>query len=337
VPSGPDGRATGTLELPGASDRAAPGRGEPGRSPGPPPRRQARLSRRARERLLAYGFLSPIVAMVGLLMAYPMYVAIDLSLRGGRATNLRRLGDQPLTLDNYVEVLTDPALLSDLWRSGVYTVGVVLPAFALGLGLALLLNKAFPGRRLLRPLVLLPWAVPGIVVSAGFRWLLDASFGVLNYLLRSVGLLSENVAWLADGRTAMVAVVIPTVWKFYPFFTLVLLAALQAVPGVLYEAARVDGAAPWQQFRNITWPALRSPAALAIVITGIGVFREFDFIFPLTGGGPDDATQTLAIRIYNEAFEFFEMGTAAALGMVTTFIAGAVLLAAGRSVRRGFT
>ncbi|MBK1784293.1 carbohydrate ABC transporter permease [Prauserella cavernicola] len=302
------------------------------RTQGPPKRRRTRAQR---DRLFAYGMLTPTLAAVGLLMAYPIYIAINLSFRGGEIADLQNLGQYPLTLGNYVDVITDPKLLGDIWRSIVYTVGVVVPAFAIGLGLALLLNKTFPGKRIVRPLALLPWAVPGVAVAAAFSWMLDGSFGVINYLLRSVGLIDANVAWLANADTAMTAVIIPTVWKFYPFFTLVLVAALQAIPSDQYEAARIDGAGPWQQFRYVTWPALRAPSALAIVITGVGVFREFDFIFPLTGGGPDDATTTLAVRIYNEAFEYFTFGASAAIGVVTMVIAGALLLAAGRSVREG--
>ncbi|MFR9725550.1 carbohydrate ABC transporter permease [Streptomyces sp. MS19] len=311
-------------------DAAEPGTRPPSR-PSPALRREHR-----RRSLFAYVTLSPTLAVVGLLMAYPLYVAIDLSLRGGQISDLLNLEQNPLTFDNYGDVLTDPGLVNDIVRSMVYTLGVVVPAFAIGLGLAVLLNKAFPGRRIIRPLVLLPWAVPGVVVSAAFSWMLDASYGVVNSLLRSTGLIDGNVAWLADPDTAMVAVILPTIWKYYPFFVLVLLAQLQSVPGELYEAARVDGASPLRQFTHVTWPAVRTASALAIVITGIGVFREFDFIFPLTGGGPNDATQTLAIRIYNEAFQFFEMGTAAALGIVTMAICGALLMAAGRSVRREF-
>ncbi|MGP4115147.1 carbohydrate ABC transporter permease [Streptomyces sp. 4N509B] len=306
------------------------------RPPAPPEPSPALRREHRRRSVFAYLTLSPTLAIVGLLMAYPLYVAIDLSLRGGQISDLLNLEQNPLTLDNYGEVLTDPGLVSDIVRSIVYTLGVVLPAFGIGLGLAVLLNKAFPGRRIIRPLVLLPWAVPGVVVSAAFSWMFDASYGVVNYLLRSVGVIDGNVAWLVDSNTAMVAVIVPTIWKYYPFFVLVLLAQLQSVPGELYEAARMDGASPLRQFVHVTWPAVRTAAALAIVITGIGVFREFDFIYPLTGGGPNEATQTLAIRIYNEAFQFFEMGTAAALGIVTMAICGALLKAAGRSVRREF-
>lgn len=299
----------------------------------PPPKR-TNITARKRDRRFAYVMLSPTLVVVGLLMAYPFYIAIDLSLRGGNVRNLAGVSDLPLSWGNYVAVLTDSGLLADIWRSAVYTLGVLAPAFFLGLLLALLLNQKFPGRRIFRPLVLIPWAIPGVAVSAAFVWMFDASYGVVNYLLRTVGLIDENIAWLADADTAMFAVIVPTIWKYYPFFTLVLLAALQAIPGEQYEAAQLDGAGTWKQFQHVTWPAVRTASSLAIVITGIGIFREFDFIYPLTGGGPNEATQTLAIRIYNEAFQFFELGLAAALGVITMAIAGSVLLAAQRFIRQ---
>lgn len=307
-------------------------RGAPGRR-GLRLRRRPAPPQRRRDTIFAYATLTPTLAVVAVLMAYPFYIAIDLSLRGGQVRTLDGLGALPLTLANYVQVLSDPGLLADLARSAVYTLGVLIPAFAIGLGLALLLNRAFPGRRVIRPLVLLPWAIPGVAVSAAFGWMLDASYGVINSVLRNLGIISENIAWLADPRSSMVAVIIPTVWKYYPFFTLVLLAALQGIPREQYEAAQLDGANAPRQFRYVTWPALRTASSLAIVITAIGIFREFDFIFPLTGGGPNESTQTLAIRIYNEAFQFFELGTAAALGVVTMVIATAVLTLFTRALR----
>jgi multiple sugar transport system permease protein len=294
------------------------------------------LSLRARERMLAYGLLLPALLIVVIFMAYPLYIVVDLSLRDAETMTLSELTNQPFTLGHYRNLLQDLTWVRDLWRSVVYTVGVIAPAFGLGVGLALLLNELFPGRRVLRPLVLLPWAVPGIAVAAGFRWILDSSYGVANYLLRSVGLISGNLDWFVSRDTAMLAVIIPTVWKYYPFFTLVVLAALQTVPADLYEAARVDGAGPVRRFRHITWPAIRSSAVLALIIGGLGVFREFDFIYPLTGGGPNGATQTLAIRIYDEAFRFFNLGDAAAIGMLTVAICGVVVLAMGRTMRREF-
>lgn len=250
--------------------------------------------------------------------------------------NFAQIGQLPLSLRNYAEVLSAPETWRGVWLSVVYTVGATVPSFVLGLGTALLLNRRFPGRRLFRTLVLLPWAVPGVVAAVGFLWILDASYGVLNYALESVGLISEGVAWFSDPDTAMFAVILPTVWKGYPFFTLALLAALQSIPDELYEAARVDGASPFSQFRYITWPGIRTTAVLTIVLIGLWVFREFDFIYPLTGGGPDGATETLAIRIYNEAFGFFNMGVAGALGILTLLIAAVFVLILYPKMREDF-
>lgn len=277
--------------------------------------------------LLAYGLLIPALAVVGVFMAYPLYIALNLSLRAGRIMNFARIGEMPLTLANYAQVLTQSTIWRDVWLSLVYTLASTGFAFAIGLATALLLNQRFPGRRWLRTLVMLPWSVPGIVATVGFLWLLDSSYGVVNYLLRSAHLITSDLGWFADPRTAMVAVVLPTVWKGYPFFTLMLLAALQSIPVELYEAGQVDGAAPLSLFRHITWPGIRNTAYLALVLNGLWAFREFDFIYPTTGGGPAGATETLAIRIYNEAFSFFHLGSASALGVMTLLLAAAAVLA----------
>jgi multiple sugar transport system permease protein len=174
------------------------------------------------------------------------------------------------------------------------------------------------------------------MVSIVFLWLFDASFGVVNYALRSLRLISTDVAWYTNESTALIAVIVPTVWKAYPFFTLTLLAALQSIPANLYEAADVDGASAWQRFTNITWPGIRGPAVLALILNGLWTFREFDIIFAATGGGPAKATETLGIRAYNEAFGYFYMGRAAAIGVLMLTIALAFVLIARRELRKEF-
>jgi multiple sugar transport system permease protein len=194
----------------------------------------------------------------------------------------------------------------------------------------------FPLRRWLRSLMLLPWAAPGVMVSIVFIWLFDSSFGVVNYALRSLHLISTDVAWYTNESTALFAVIVPTIWKAYPFFTLTLLAALQSIPGNLYEAAHVDGASAWQRFTHITWPGIRGPAVLALVLNGLWAFREFDIIFAATGGGPAKATETLGIRAYNEAFGYFYMGRAAVIGVLMLGIALAFVLLSRRQLSREF-
>jgi multiple sugar transport system permease protein len=289
-----------------------------------------------RSRWVGYALLAPALLAVGFLILYPLYLVIALSFRQGKTLNVLRLSELPVGLANYRTIFASDATWHSVFVTVVYLAGTIVPAFLIGLGTALLLNRAFPGRRWLRSLILLPWAVPGVIVSIVFLWLLDGSFGVVNALLRQAGWLTTDLAWFANEDTALAAVIVPTVWKAYPFFTLTLLAALQSIPSHLYEAAVVDGATRWQSFRHITWPGIRASAALAAILNTLWALREFDIIYLTTGGGPDRATETLAVRIYQEAFAFFRMGTASALGVLTMVMAMLLVLMSIRTIRREY-
>jgi len=289
------------------------------------PARRRRVSLARRQSRLYWAMLAPALVLGGSLILYPMYLALDVSFSDVGMVTLDALGEAERTLDNYTKLWQDSRVRESLLLALVYTFGATIPAFVLGLVTALLLNKRFPGRRILRTLVLLPWAVPTVLAAIAFLWILDASYGVLNYVLKSLGIINENIAWLASTDTSMIAVILPTVWKIYPFFTLIILAALQAVPGDLYEAASVDGAGALRQFWSITWPVIRPACWLSIILQGLWTFREFDIIYPMTGGGPADSTNTLAIKVYNEAFNQFNMGFASALGILT-MVVGAIAI-----------
>lgn len=289
-----------------------------------------------RSRWVGYALLAPALAAVGFLILYPLYLVIATSFRQGRTLNVLRLSELPFGFANYRTIFASDATWHSVFVTVAYLIGAIAPAFLIGLGMALLLNRAFPGRRWLRSFILLPWAVPGVIVSIVFLWLLDGSFGVVNALLRQAGWLSTDLAWFANEDTALAAVIVPTVWKAYPFFTLTLLAALQSIPSSLYEAAVVDGATRWQSFRHITWPGIRASAALAAILNTLWALREFDIIYLTTGGGPDRATETLAVRIYQEAFAFFRMGTASALGVLTMGLAILLVLMSIRTIRREY-
>ncbi len=289
-----------------------------------------------RSRWVGYALLLPAISAVGFLVAYPLYLVVATSLRQGKSLNVLRLSALPLGVGNYRVVLASDATWHSVWITLVYLLGTIAPAFLIGLVTALLLNRAFPGRRWLRSFILLPWAVPGVIVSIVFLWLLDGSFGIVNALLRDAGWLTTDLAWFATDDTALAAVIVATIWKAYPFFTLTLLAALQAIPASLYEAAQVDGAGAWQRFRFVTWPGLRPAASLAVILNTLWALREFDIIYLTTGGGPDRATETLAVRIYQEAFAFFRLGTASALGVLTIGLAALLVLASLRPLRREY-
>lgn len=291
---------------------------------------------RVRERGFPYVLLSPPALLVLGLIAYPLVLVVEMSLREGKAMNITALGQEPWSLDNYVNVLTDGDTYHSLWITAIYTIVSTVVSMLIGLGTAMLLNRRMPGRRLLRTLILLPWAVPGVVASVVFLFMLDGSYGVVNWVLRSIGLVDHGPQWYFDPATALIAVIAPTVWKGFPFFTLILLAALQSIPDELYEAARVDGAAQLTQFRYITWPAIRGTCVLGLILTGLWTFHAFDLIYPLTRGGPDGATETWAIRIYNEAFGFFHPGSASALGILATVLALVVVASVFPIMRRQF-
>ena len=269
-----------------------------------------------RERMIAYGLLTPAFLLVAGLVLYPLWTVFVTSLREGRAPNVARLDRLPLGFGNYSRVLQDEVVWQAAGRTLFFAVGVIGPAFCIGLALALLLNRDFPGRRTLRSLMLLPWAVPGVVAALAFLWMFDASYGVVNALLRNAGFGGGDIAWFSTEATAPWTVLLPAIWKCFPFFVLTLLAALQSIPVALYEAAKIDGANALQSFRHVTWPGIRGAAVLAVILQTLWVVKDFDIIFATTGGGPSRATQTLSLLIYEEAFQFFRLGNAAAVGVI---------------------
>lgn len=312
-----------------AIPRRAAGRPVPGR-----PRRPARLGAVGRSRLFYLALLAPAVVLGLFVIGYPLYLIIDASIRNVGLPNVAALNLAPVTNANYTGLASDPLFRQALWVSLLYTLGGTFPAFLIGLGTALLLNRRFPLRRIFRTLILLPWAVPAVVCSFLFLWILNASYGVLNYMLLKAHLISGYIPWLASLHWSIVGVIIPTVWKSYPFFTLLILAALQVIPKELYEAAKVDGAGRWVTFRKVTWPGIQNAAYLALVLQLLWTFREFEIIYPITAGGPANSTQTLAIYLYNEVFQFFHMGYASALGVVTIAICVVLVVAMFPLLRR---
>lgn len=291
------------------------------------PRARTRLRSAARNRLYALALLTPAIVVVLLVIVYPLFMAAQISFYDVRIFRADRGLSGDLGLANYRDMVANPAFWRSLRVTLYYVVWGVLGSFAIGMFTAVLLNLSFRGRALARVLMVLPWPIPGVVAATVFTWMFNASFGVVNYLLLRLGLVAEPVQWFTQAGPALLAVLLATIWKGYPFFTISLLAGMQSIPRELYEAARVDGASALQQYRFITLPALRPVIGIALVIATLWQFRVFDIIFVMTGGGPSGATETLAIQIYREAFQYFQMSYAAAVGMVTLLLSiGATFL-----------
>ena len=262
--------------------------------------------------------IAPAGLIMGVLLAYPVLRGITLSFFDTRL--LRYAQGRFIGLDNYVRLASDPYFWNSVWVTLVYSAAVTASTYAVGLGLALLLNRRMPGRGLLRTIIIMPWAIPEVVAVLIFVWLLDAQYGVINYVLVEAGLLRAPAAWLSDADLAMPALVLVTCWQQFPLAMLILLAGLQTVPRELYEAAMSDGAGRWAVFRHVTMPGLRSVNLVLVLMLVLNSFRRVTVIYAMTAGGPARATETLSILTYNTAFQYQRLGYAAAVGTMLLLI-----------------
>ncbi len=223
-------------------------------------------------------------------------------------------------LGNYIRLAQDPVFWLTLWNSVVWVFGSVVLQFIVGFAAALLLHQSFPGRALLRTLTLLPWIIPGVVVGLIWEWLYQPNYGLINDILLKAGWMHNPVAWLSSPDLAMPAVVFTNVWRGIPFFAIMLLAGLQAVPEELYEAARIDGAGVFARFWHVTLPLLRPIIVVATATRIIWTFNYADLIFVMTNGGPANATQITSSYTLMQAYSNLDFGYAGALSVVLLLV-----------------
>ena len=270
------------------------------------------VKKRAR---FAYFMILPSMVSITLLTLVPLLDGLIVSIQSqdlARPNPTRFVG-----LAHYSRALIeDEDFWSSLGRTLIWTVGSVVGAYCLALSLALLVNIDIQGRKFFRALFLLPWVVPEVSTALLWKWLYGDEFGILNFILKSLGMINSPVLWLADPALAMPSVIAVQIWKLYPVMFIVLLAALQNVPKELHEAATIDGANSRQRFWYITLPFIRGTSVIITLLASIWSFQNFDIIYLLTGGGPAGATKVLATLMYQKAFWGSEMGYAAAIGVL---------------------
>jgi multiple sugar transport system permease protein len=256
-------------------------------------------------------YLSPALAIIATVLIVPLVVGISYSLRKFSAFKSEFVG-----LGQYRAMLSDntlhEALVNTLW----WTAGSLFFQFFLGLGLALLLNRPFVGRKLVQGLVFLPWAVPTFLTGLTWAWLFNPVIGPLPHVLYALGIQSAPVTILADPATAMWGPIIANVWFGIPFFAITLLAARKAIPNDFYEAAAIDGATAWQQFTQVTLPFLAPTIAITVMLRTVWIATFADLIFVMTEGGPAGSTNTIATYIYVSAFKALDKGYASAIAVL---------------------
>ena len=282
------------------------------------------MKTRASDQSFAALLISPAAAFVFCIALYPIARVLWLSFF---AQNLgTSLAPKFVGIDNYIRLANDGHFFATMRTTLFFTFVSVAIELVLGLAFALLLNHEFRGRAVARAAMLVPWALPTAVLAWAWSWIFNDQFGVMNDLLRRIGLLVRPIAWLGSGSTALFAVIFADVWKTAPFVMIILLAGLQNIPGELHEAATIDGASAWKRFRFITLPLLLPSIMVALLFRAIQSFGIFDLIFVMTGGGPGGATETLAIYTYNTYLRYLDFGYGSAM-IVASFILMAVFTA----------
>jgi multiple sugar transport system permease protein len=258
-----------------------------------------------------YLMVLPLLLVVIGLLAYPLGYALLLSLQ-------KKSVGVPgvfIGLGNFQQIiLGDPVFAKLVRNSVVYTGMSVVFKSILGLGMALILNEAIRGRTFFRGVLLIPWVVPQTVAALNWKWILSQT-GVLNYILVNLGLSDSYIPWLARPYLALLSLVLVNIWANFPFFGINFLAAMQAIPRDLYEAAEVDGASPWQRFWHVTLPGLRHVYLVLVILSTIWTWNMFTHVWLLTGGGPLDNTHLFTTYAYQVGLSGYRLGYAAAISM----------------------
>ncbi|WP_435243555.1 carbohydrate ABC transporter permease [Streptomyces cucumeris] len=288
----------------------------------------------ARRGLLIAAFMAPAAVFVTVFTYYPMIAGSQMAFRNWKLTDLT--DTSWVGLKNFGDVFGDPIWGTVLSNSALWVFGSIVPQLVIGFALALWLRRRFRFRGLYQALVFFPWAISGFLIGILFRWMFNSEFGVVNDLLQKAGLIDEPVAWLADPKMAMIAVLIANIWYGVTFFAIMILAALQSIPDELYEAAALDGASRTRTLFQITIPYIRTTLALTVLLRIIWIFNFPDLIFGMTGGGPNNETQivtTWMIKITQQG----DYGRASALGLlvVATLLVFAVFFLLATREKRG--
>ncbi len=262
-----------------------------------------------------YLFLLPTLIFLAIFVLFPIIYNIILSFQNVNVYNLKGEHDF-IGLTNYINTFKDEVFYISLKNSVIFTVLSIAFQFSIGFALALFFNKKFPGRSLFRSLMLLAWMLPMVITASVFQWMMSGDYGVINYILMQLGLISEPQSWLSSANTALYMTIVANIWVGIPFNMIILLSGLQGLPEQLYEAAKLDGAGRWLQFKHITLPLMKPTIMVLMMLGIIYTFKVFEIIFIMTAGGPVHASTVLPIYAYQLSFTTFEFSQGAAVSMI---------------------
>ena len=294
-----------------------------------PPRRREWFTRRWFDnRMLPVLFLAPATVFIFGLTIWPVLQALHLSFTSADLGTLMTGEHEYIGFENYANVVTSSQLRGVFVVTALFGFACVIATMVMGIGTALLLNQRFAGRWLLAVMVLLPWAVSNVAAGIVWKWMFDDQYGVVNWGLSTIGLGGfAGFPWFNHQLSAFLAIGVVVVWQSFPFIALCMLAGLQSLSEEVLDAARVDGASPWQLLRRIILPILKPLILVLVVISTIWDFKIVDQEFVMTGGGPARATELVAITTWREAFTQHDFGLSSALAMALFVVISLVIVA----------
>ncbi|MCG8514932.1 MAG: sugar ABC transporter permease [Halanaerobiales bacterium] len=257
--------------------------------------------------------IAPLLLWIVVMIVYPLISSIWMSL-----TDVDFLGINSnfVGISNYIELITDVEFWTAMGKSMIWTIGNALLQLILGFTTALIINQQFKGKSFVRIWIILSWIIPTIVLAIIWRWILNSSFGILNYILQLFNFVEQPIDFLGSFQLAMPTVIFINTWRWFPFLAIIILAALQTIPVEQYNAASIDGANSFQKFIYITFPMMRPTLSVLGLIGTLWSINIFDVIYMLTRGGPAGATETIPVFVYQKAFQEYAMNKASAAAVI---------------------
>ena len=274
-------------------------------------------------------WLIPALLPVVLMTIYPIGQALWTSLH---SVMILLPGEPFVGLDNYVRVVSSNYFQDALSNSLVFTLFAAPSVVLFGTLIALFLQKRFFGSQIVRSIVLLPWVLPGAISAVLWTWVFHPSFGIINGLLRQLGLIDASVQWLTSPRTALMTVVIAHVWTQIPFAVVLVMAALSTVNSETLDAAAIDCRNPFKRFRYIIFPEIKSMIVVLLVYNALIGFTSYDLVYAMTGGGPGTATTLLSFQIWRESFSMYDFGAGSAVAFIVVLISAGLIVAITRAL-----
>lgn len=270
----------------------------------------------SKNRWIGYWFIAPAVVTLLLLVTYPLLYGAYISFFD---TNLTTKWDF-VGLKYYKEIFSNTEFIGKILLTLHYTFWVVVGHFAVGMGLALILNMKLKGRTVFRVILILPWLFPEVVVGLLWKWLFNPLYGLFNAVLMGTGMIDEPISWLGNEQIAFIAVIIVSIWKGFPMVMMLILAGLQNISEDIYEAAKIDGCTRLTAFRYVTLSGLMPVMLVTLILDTVWWFKQFTMIWILTQGGPGNATNVVSIDIFKQAFDYFVFGKASAMAIIVFFV-----------------